>query len=344
MQTSPVFNISDKVTFLDGFAIILIVLYHTLTHNLSTPGAEFLLKYIRTIGLTLFTFSAGMKISINHDQELDNKEFLKRYFVKRFSRLYKPYLGYTALIFLPVYLEMYIAKYYFNSNYAGVSRYWSSLNIYGIFNLMLGSNFVSSHLWYLPFLIIITAFCFLLLYFFEIKGLFLFFIPLLIFDLIYWNYLENNLLYLALKYIPIYIFGIYYAYNKEYELYKKKQYIISFFFVIVFLISLIRINSSIFNYDLILYGLTFPPLIILSSQLLLTIPYVNDFILTCGKYSFQIYLFHVPLLLHPINELASRFMNIEYSSIPYFISILTIFASIYVYFICKKLEINSIFE
>jgi peptidoglycan/LPS O-acetylase OafA/YrhL len=344
MQITSNFNISDKVTFIDGFAIILIVLYHTLTHNLSTLGATFLLKYIRTIGLTLFTFSAGMKIGINHSRELEDKEFLKRYFVKRFFRLYKPYLGYTALIFIPVYFEMCVAKYYFNSNYIGVSRYWSNLNINGVINLILGSNFVSSHLWYLPFLIIITALCFALLYLFKTRCLFIFIIPLLIFDIIYWNYLDGNLFYLSIKYLSIYIFGIYYAYNKEYELWKKNQYIIASLFVVIFLVSLIKGNYPLFKYDLILYGLTFPSFIILGSQILLNISYVNNFLSTCGKYSFQIYLFHVPLLLHPLNELVKRFMDVDLFITPYFISLLTIFISIYIYKACKKLTINRLFE
>ncbi|MFZ2497811.1 acyltransferase family protein [Methanosarcina sp.] len=344
MQTTSKFDIFDKITFIDGFAIILIVLYHTLTRNSDAPGAEFLLKYIRTIGLTLFIFSAGMKLGINHSQELEDKEFLKKYFVKRFFRLYKPYFGYTALIFIPVYFEMYVAKYYFNSDYIGVSRYWSSLNINGILNLILGSNFVSSHLWYLPFLIIITSVCFTLLYFFKTRGLFIFIVPLLIFDVFYWNCLSGSLLFLAIKYLPIYIFGIYYAYYKEYELWKKKQYLIAVSFVMIFLISLIRGNNPLFNYDLILYGLTFPSFFILASQHLVNIPYMNNFLSICGKYSFQIYLFHVPLLLHPINELFNIFMDTEYSFIPYYISFLTIVASIYAYKLCKKLGLNSLFE
>ena len=343
-------NFKDKVTLMDGIAILFIVFYHTLGHNLSTIGATFLTPYLRVLGLTTFVFSAGLKLGFNHFGKLNNKDFLGAYFTKRFTRLYKFYLGYTILIFVPVYFEMYIAKYYFKSTYSGVDLYWNNLNFHGIVNLLLGHNFVSTHLWFLPFLIVVTAICFTVIYFFNINSLLAVGIIFFIYDLIYWNsidasfydpyYLWNT----AVKYIPIYILGIFFAGFIGHKSHKKCQLIFSCLFVIFFILSLMFPANYIFNYNLLIYGTTFPFFLFSLSSSLLATKYLGGFLNFCGNHSTEIYLFHVPLTLHILNESIINVANIDYFFIPYAIALLTIFTSVFIYNSTKKIKLNRLFE
>ena len=83
-------EIKNKITLIDGISIIFIVLFHELG-GINRPDAIFLLRYLATFGLVLFTFSSGLKMGVNHSAEINDKSFISRYFVKRFTRLYKAY-------------------------------------------------------------------------------------------------------------------------------------------------------------------------------------------------------------------------------------------------------------
>ena len=68
-----------------------------------------------------------------------------------------------------------------------------------------------------------------------------------------------------------------------------------------------------------------------------------EILLRCGKYSFQIYLYHLPLIL-PFLVFLNSILHYNYFFIPYLIAILTIITCIYIYEITKKLKLNTIFE
>jgi peptidoglycan/LPS O-acetylase OafA/YrhL len=336
-------GINERITFIDGIAIITIVLYHSLAFQISTP---FNIENIGMAGLALFTFSAGLKMGYNHFKEMSNKEFLKKYFVKRLVRLYKPYIGYTALIFIPVYFEMYIAKNLLHLKSDGITRYWDNLNINGLIKLIIGSNFVSSHLWYLILMILITLVCFIILYCFNTRGLFLSFFLLIVFNFSLLNFFPN-IFKLAFVYSPIYIFGIFYASCFNSKLNIALNLAFSVLFVLITYVSLIKTNFFLLtfsNFSLLIYGLFFSCFIILIIPIFSNIKLINSFFTLCGKYSFQIYLFHVPLVLHPLNQLIRSIFGINSLFIPYLVTILTIYISIFLYIFCKKFRLNVLFE
>lgn len=339
----PKNGINEKITFIDGVAIITIVLYHSLVYQ---TNISFDTKNIGIAGLALFTFSAGLKMGYNHFEEMNDKEFLKKYFVKRLIRLYKPYLGYTALIFVPVYIEMYIARNLLHFESESVTRYWDNLNVNGLIKLIFGSNFVSNHLWYLILMIVITLVCFVILYCFSTRGLFLSFFPMLLFNLSLLN-IFPNILELAFAYSPIYIFGIFYASYFNSKLNKVLNSTFSILFILIICASLISNNFllPIFsNLSLFFYGLFFSCFMMLVVPILSNVKLIKSFFNLCGKYSFQIYLFHVPLVLHPLNLLIGNVSYIDSFFTPYFVTVLTIYMSIFLYNFCRKFRLNVFFE
>jgi len=97
----------NRIVFMDGLAIFFIVLCHTMG-GLNTSDSIFVNRYTGVFGLTLFTFSAGLKLGVNHSNEIENRLFIKKYFTKRLIRMYKPYIGYSILTFIPLVFIDYI--------------------------------------------------------------------------------------------------------------------------------------------------------------------------------------------------------------------------------------------
>ncbi|AKB46594.1 hypothetical protein MSKOL_0817 [Methanosarcina sp. Kolksee] len=338
-------EIKDKITLIDGISIIFIVLFHELG-GINRPDSIFLLKYLATFGLVLFTFSSGLKMGINHSAEINDKSFVSKYFVKRFTRLYKAYIGYTLLAFVPLYCISYISINYLNLNFEGIANFWNNLNIDGLFKTLIGNNIVSYQLWYLIALIVITTICFTIIYYFQIDTLFYLGIPLLAFDIMYKDTLKlyPSILFNIMMYMPAYIFGIAYGYKQLEQNKLSISYIISIVFVAIFTVSIIYPQSFASKYAILLYGITFPPFMMLFSRLLLNCKYLKKSLLLCGKYSFQIYLFHWPIILPVLNRFIISILNINYFFTPYGVAILTIIVCVYVYKVCKILKLNQIFE
>ncbi|WP_048065328.1 acyltransferase family protein [Methanosarcina acetivorans] len=337
----------NRLTLLDGIAIILIVFYHSI-QTFNTPDAIFWKSTIeiQVLGLVLFTFISGYKFVLNHINELEDKQFLKKYFAKRFIRLYKPYIGYSLLIFIPEYIAIYIATHYFKADFGGITNFWNSLNIQGLENLLVGTNFIAMHLWYLFSLLIITVICIIILYFFNIQTLFIFSLLMLLYNIISAGYYKTSIFLIddrTMLYLPVFIFGMFLAYYKDNENTKK----IFIAFSILFVIALIQIiNHSQTSYQLTtcVYGLTFPCLMMLTSSILMKFEYINNILQFCGKYSFQIYLFHVPIIVPALQRSVVYVANLDFSIVPYVITILSIILSIYAYEICKKIRLNILFE
>ena len=207
---------SKAITLLDGIAIILIVVYHSI-QMFNSNEAVFLKSTLRIseMGLFLFTFVSGYKLMLNHNKELKNKIFLKKYFVKRFIRLYKPYIGYSLLILVPEILLIYFASEYSKIIFIGTDSFLSFLSISGFINLLLGVNFIALQLWYLFALIVITSICFLILYWTNIKCLYCFSLAIYLYNLINPNQNYIDLKDLTVLYFPTFIFGMYWAQFKK---------------------------------------------------------------------------------------------------------------------------------
>lgn len=334
-----------EITIIDGIAIIIIVVYHSV-QMFDTSDAIFLQStlHISQMGLFLFTFMAGYKLMINHSNELEDRQFLKRYFVKRFIRLYKPYLGYSVIIFIPELILIYIATSFFKLNFTGITLFWNSLNIEGFLNLLAGDNFIAQHLWYLFALIIITSVCFIILYWTNIKCLYWFAFVVYLSNILG---LSPNIPYIdgrTILYMPTFVFGICWAqYEKRLDIKKALIFLsVSFLILIVQIISHKHILDS--PHYMITYGFIFPCLMILLSPVFTKIKYINNILYFCGEYSFQIYLFHEPIILPSLERFIVDVIKINYSIIPYILSILALLMSVYAYNICKKAKLNTLFE
>lgn len=331
-------EISQKITIIDGISIICIVLFHEMG-GLNRPDSIFVLKYLATLGLILFTFSSGLKLGLNHSTEINEKIFLKTYFVKRFARLYKAYIGYTILAFFPLFIISYISINYLNIHFGGITDFWSDLNLTGLWATLIGNNIVSAQLWYLIALIIMTAMCFLIIYASSINLLFYFIIPLILFDLLCFDFLEGYsvIWFRCLTYLPAFIFGIWYGYKKPS---KKLVYITPF--LVLFCASLYY--PIIYKYSILLFGVTFPAFMIQVSDSILKGRIVKIPLTICGIYSFSIYLFHWPIILPVLNRTIVTIFKFDYIISPYVITVVAIIICIYVYKISKYFKINKIFE
>lgn len=178
-----------ELDVLSGIAILCIVYFHT------SPYAP-----LMQTGLFLFTYIAGYKFIYNHRDKLKDREFLKQYMIKRIFRLYKPYIGYTALIIIPLYIvdQIALGRGLKNPGFQLFSRdTWQLFT-----DFLIGENPFSYHLWYLVTLLVITLICISLIYI-DIRSIY-FLLPLV---------LLNNRLAL---YLSIFVFGALLAYYRIY--------------------------------------------------------------------------------------------------------------------------------
>ena len=160
-------------------AILFIVMFHAMIGQSDNP-LFFLTRYLGFFGLSLFTFTAGYKLILSHHDDLKSRIFLGTYFLNRFVRLYKPYLGYTLLIFFPVIITYYLAVNVFHLSFPGITQFFDTVytaNSYSILAFFVGENPVAGHLWYLIALICITAVCFTVMYLSDTRSLFYLFFP-----------------------------------------------------------------------------------------------------------------------------------------------------------------------
>jgi peptidoglycan/LPS O-acetylase OafA/YrhL len=340
----------NTILLFDGIAIFFIVLYHALGAQPTNP-LHSLNSYIVFLGLSLFTFSSGYKLMINHSDKLNEKKFLSEYYIKRFMRLYKPYFGYTLLMLFPVFLVNYIAIYVFHFDYPGLT-FFTTINNMNVFNFIIflfGGNPIAGQLWYLVALVVITSVCFTILYFLDIKWLFFSFIPFfLILCLIKIEVINNINILDIFTYLPFFILGCYSAYNHYYNKTTNWSKITHSLFPVCFvilIISSILQQALIIRSILILFSCLFFPFFLLSIfDYLKKAKFVFSFILLCGTYSFQIYLFQGPIIMPILLRTTIYILKIDYYFIPVLISFLTIYLSIIVYGIVKKVGLNVVFE
>jgi peptidoglycan/LPS O-acetylase OafA/YrhL len=346
---------SDKwetLIFFNGIAIFFIVIYHELG-GFTTNPLYFIEPYLESLGLTLFTFSAGYKLFYNHHEELNQKPFLGEYFLKRFIRLYKPYLGYSLLIFIPLLIVTYVTVYIFHFNFDRATTFinlTSNMSSLNLIEFLLGNNPITSHLWYLVALIGITSICFSILYFKSIHWLFYLFIPFLLLSL--WIRLNDvgagHVDRIIMFYLPFFIFGIYYSYseqNQKNNWFKTTKFYSPLFFLIVFILAIIlRDNAMVHTTLLIVICFLFPFFLFAIFNYVKKVRFVSHFLIFCGVYSFQIYLFHVPLCLPILSRFITGIMKINYVFMPLLISIFGIYFSVFTYKVIKKIHLNILFE
>jgi len=351
-------NKLDTIVLFDGIAIFLIVFYHELVYFQNTPLFS-LEPYLIYLGLSLFTFSSGYKFMINHSNELGQKIFLSKYYIKRFIRLYKAYIGYTLLTLIPFLIVLYFANYVFHLDFPGITTLLKTvynLNIFSFLKFLCGRNPIAVQLWYLIALIGITSICFTILYFLDIKWLFLSFIPFFLITLLIQSgiliqpdiifYIPDIILKVFL-YLPFFIFGSFWGYNQQYQI--EKWFQITLFLVpiifFIFIISATILQNSINKSILIYFScFLFPVFLFCIFDCVKKIKILYSSLMFCGIYSFQIYLFHLPLILPIISRIIINIFKIDYIFMPILITILIIYICVIVYLIVKKIHLNILFE
>jgi peptidoglycan/LPS O-acetylase OafA/YrhL len=346
----------DLLLLFDGIAIFLIVLDHGLIYYPENP-LYFLYPSIGYLGLSLFTFTSGYKLFFNHEKDLGKKIFLGQYFTKRFIRMYKPYIGYTLLIFLPLLFIDYIAINIFHFNFPGSVQFITSLETMtfaGFLSFLLGNNFVSGHLWYLIALIGITSICFTILYFSNIKWLFSFFVPFFLISFWIWATMklltEPNsigLVPMIIVLLPFFIFGAFWAYNqhnKQSEWFVYAEHYCPVLFLILAFSSVLVQNPGYKTILTCFYCMTFPFFISAIAEYIKKIRFVYPFLMFSGKYSFPIFLFHIPLILRPLERGTIDLMRIDFFFMPIVLSILSMYISVGIYLILKKIYLDYLIE
>ena len=343
-------HISEPIILLDGIAILFIVEFHALfgqTDNL----LFFLTRYLGYFGLSLFTFTAGYKIVLNHQNDLISRIFLGTYFSQRFIRLYKPYLGYTLLIFFPVIITYYFAFNVLHLSFPGITRLFNTLNTANMFTILAffaGDNFVTGHLWYLIALICITAVCFTVIYLTDVRSLFIFFFPVAMLSL--WlltlaDYFALGIVPKTIILIPSFIAGMFLAHsdNKNLSASTARAFFTVAFFILI--IASTFIAGSPYSAVLIfLSGLLLPFFLPASFVYLNKITPINRFFHFAGTYSFAIYLFHLPLILLFLLRVVIDILHIHLFFIPLVLAVISMYLSVIVYLTLKKCRLNFLVE
>ncbi len=170
--------------------------------------------------------------------------FWEPIFSHRFIRLYKPYLGYTLLIFFPVLITYYLAFNVFHLRFSGITQFFDTIyaaNSHSILAFFAGENPVTGHLWYLIALIYITAVCFTIIYLSDLRLLFYLFFPFTLFSM--WlltttGYFSLGIVPKAIILVPFFIAGMYIA-NTDTDNQNLTGYGARKFFPLVFLLVLI---------------------------------------------------------------------------------------------------------
>jgi peptidoglycan/LPS O-acetylase OafA/YrhL len=345
-------NRLELLLFFDGVAIVLIVLFHAL---IGEPGNifYFLKDYSVYLGLTLFTFSAGYKLILNHAEDIRKKTFLGTYFIRRCIRLYKPYLGYTLLMFFPLLIIDYCAWYILNLHFSGIATFFTAMGSMDLMHFLaffIGDNPVTGHLWYLLSLIIITATVFTVLYFLDLRWLFYLAIPLFLICI----YIVTTAHFFGLEIavrsfllLPFFILGAWFAFHQQYR--KSPQFAsASRYPAIIFPLLMaagILVQDEELSMVMLFSGcILFPFFLSSVAGLVKRVKPIHAFFQFSGSYSFQIYLFHLPLILLILLRTAGDIFRIHYFFMPFLITLLAIYFSVLAYLTVKKVHLAFLIE
>ena len=345
-------NKLETLLLFDGIAIFFVLSYHAIDGYPNNP-LYFSLPFLAPLCLTLFTYSAGYKLVYNHQTDLNQRPFLSKYYIKRFVKLYKAYIGYTVLMLFPLLIVIYISTNFFHLNFEGITTIltvFNHLEIYSFISFFLGGiNPIASQLWYLIALIYITSICFTILYFFDIKWLFSLFIPFLLFSLLIQIFVVQSLpdvVFNAFIYLPFFIFGgfwAYYQHDQRGKLFQAAQYFPLLFFILIMASSFLLI---FFNNKILIYCscFFFPFFLLALFVYFKKIKFITSFFTFCGTYSFQIYLFHWPLILPIVTRTMIDIFKIDYFFMPIIATIVAVYLCVITYKMVKKIQLNVLFE
>lgn len=345
-------NKLDLLVFFDGIAISLIVLFHCLNGEPENFLFPFRF-YSAYLGLTLFTFSAGYKLILNHAGDLRTKTFVGAYFIRRFIRLYKPYLGYTLLTFVPLVIIDYCAWYILNLHFSGISAFFTaigSMDLYHLLAFFIGDNPVTGHLWYLLALIMITAVVFTILYFLDLQRLFYLGVPFFLISLCIFStteYFAEELPVRALVILPFFIFGAWFAFHQHVQIspgFKNTSRYPALIFPILVPACLLMQDPMLKMVLVFFLCILFPFFLSSVIGILNLVRPVSAYFRFSGMYSFQIYLFHLPLILLILLRVTGDILGIRYFFMPFVITLLAVVFSVLAYRVVKKVHMEFLIE
>jgi peptidoglycan/LPS O-acetylase OafA/YrhL len=218
-------------------------------------------------------------------------------------------------------------------------------NIYNggiIIGFLTGDSKYIGHLWYLYASFIIFAFTFLILYVTKNKNiLYLSIIPIILLDITL-NINGESIISRILLYLPIFLIALLYT---DIRLNNKQLSsiicnVLSIAFIIVFLINVFYPNILILN-SILIFGFTLPFFILNVTNYLVRTRFINKSLITCGKHSFVIYLFHEPYILTILDMVVIGLLKINNVAMPFLITAITIIICIY---ISKTLKTYNLYK
>lgn len=347
-------NKLNVLIFLDGIAIFFIVTFHVLG-GFPTHPLYFIQPYLVTLGLTLFTFTAGYKFVFNHITDFDDKVFLRNYFKKRFIRLYKPYLGYSLLMLFPLLIISYGSEIVFPGKIEGSAKFMDTITNFSVTTLLqffVGNNPIAYQLWYLIALLIITGICISILYTLNTNFLFSLFFPTLLIAIVlkmmHLNFDNISMISNTITYLPFFIFGMIYATNQHGQQENWFRLLTPYapaLFISLIIFCVIFTTAGDIN-NLLIYSCSFlfPSFSMKFYSFIQKGVIISPFFMYCGAYSFYIYLFQWPICLPVLSRVVTDILGLKYIFMPLLISVFGVFFCVLSYKFVKKMHLNKIFE
>jgi peptidoglycan/LPS O-acetylase OafA/YrhL len=256
-------------------------------------------------------------------------------------------------MFFPLLIIDYCAWYILNLHFSGIATFFSALENMNIMHLLaffVGDNPVTGHLWYLLALIIITAAVFTVLYFLDLRLLCYLAIPLFPVCLYLFttaHFFEMEIAFRAFLLLPFFILGAWFAFHQQY---RKSPWFASFsrYFAIIFPVLMaasILVQDEVLNMVMIFFGcILFPFFLSSVAGLVKRVRPVHAFLQFSGLYSFQIYLFHLPLILLILLRASGDIMKINYFFMPFLITVAAIYLSVLAYLMVKRVHLAFLIE
>jgi len=357
---------SRNILVMDGIAIILIILSHELNRYVGGgfPQISWLAnistQYFTGLGLSLFTFSSGFKLMLNHGKDISDRTFLDGYFVKRFIRLYRPYLGYTLLALAQLITAIAFVNLIWtpgqevrNQLIGYVVRFnQPAVNVF--LDFLVGLNPAAYHLWYLVALIAITGICFMILRYSNRLTLFILVIPLILINLVF----SNNLVFYndyedifqvpsgIMLYLPMFIAGAIAGHSLQNWKRGFKPLSITLTSIFMILILIIILLPGVFpsGQRIVVLGLLFPFPVLIFSSIVNKRPRVAWPFVKSGENSFIAYLFHWPIMVPFLNLFLLDYMHLYSIVTPFIIVTITIVFAHFTVRFMRRIRINFLIE
>lgn len=271
------------------------------------------------IAVPMFIFIAGFKYAFNFDKNISYKEYLS----KKFKRIFKPFFI-ISLFFIFYYLIIECIKTIIAGkqiNFIAISfKYFKAF-----LKIFIGINNVVP-LWYIPmYLLVVLSYPIIVKYLKNDKLRMLLFCLLaaawVLEDLFIPYVQKHQVPFCFIYYFYLYELGIQFCKHDIKHLSKKAVFIA---YAVLLLLSLFINNLSI---NIIFTEVFFTPATVIAFYYISLLLKESKILLSAGKYSFYIYLFHEPLIEHYISKVFIKIHLYNYYPVIIITTVLTILIS-----------------